>query len=67
MYAYDFGDDCQHVLVHEGFESADDDRNYPLCVAGEGVDARERLCVNGNMQAKSGSFHRPQVRKPCHA
>jgi hypothetical protein len=24
MYAYDFGDDWQHVLVHEGFESADD-------------------------------------------
>jgi hypothetical protein len=24
MYAYDFGDDWQHVLVHEGFESADE-------------------------------------------
>ena len=36
MYAYDFGDDWQHVLVHEGFESADDDRKYPRCVAGEG-------------------------------
>lgn len=35
MYAYDFGDDWQHVLVHEGFESADDSR-YPRCVAGEG-------------------------------
>ena len=35
-YAYDFGDDWQHVLVHEGFESADDDTNYPRCVAGEG-------------------------------
>ena len=23
-------------LVHEGFESADDDRKYPRCVAGEG-------------------------------
>ena len=36
MYAYDFGDDWQHVLVHEGFESADDNRKYPRCVAGEG-------------------------------
>jgi len=36
MYAYDFGDDWQHVLVHEGFESADDDRSYPRCIAGEG-------------------------------
>src|SRR6267142_1425932 len=35
-YAYDFGDDWQHVLVHEGFESADDDRKHPQCVAGEG-------------------------------
>jgi hypothetical protein len=25
----DFGDDWQHVLVHEGFESADDDTRYP--------------------------------------
>ncbi len=36
MYAYDFGDDWQHVLVHEGFESPDPDRKYPHCVAGEG-------------------------------
>lgn len=36
MYAYDFGDDWQHVLVHEGFESADDNRKYPRCLAGEG-------------------------------
>ena len=35
-YAYDFGDDWQHVVVHEGFESADDDRKYPRCIAGEG-------------------------------
>ncbi len=35
-YAYDFGDDWQHVLVHEDFVSADDDTNYPRCVAGEG-------------------------------
>lgn len=34
-YAYDFGDDWQHVLVHEGVESADGPR-YPRCVAGEG-------------------------------
>lgn len=36
VYAYDFGDDWQHVLVHEGFESADDNHTYPRCVAGEG-------------------------------
>jgi hypothetical protein len=36
VYAYDFGDDWQHVLVHEGFESADDTHTYPRCVAGEG-------------------------------
>jgi hypothetical protein len=36
MYAYDFGDDWQHVLVHEGFESADEDRKYPCCVASGG-------------------------------
>jgi len=36
IYAYDFGDDWQHVLMHEGFESADDGRRYPRCVAGEG-------------------------------
>lgn len=36
IYAYDFGDDWQHVLVHEDCESADDDSNYPRCVAGEG-------------------------------
>ena len=36
VYAYDFGDDWQHVLVHEGFESADGDGSYPRCVAGEG-------------------------------
>jgi hypothetical protein len=35
-YAYDFGDDWQHVLVHEGVESADDGRKYPRCVAGAG-------------------------------
>jgi len=35
-YAYDFGDDWQHVLVHEGLEPADDSSTYPRCVAGEG-------------------------------
>jgi hypothetical protein len=31
MYAYHFGDDWQHVLVHEGMESADDDRKRRWC------------------------------------
>jgi Plasmid pRiA4b ORF-3-like protein len=35
-YAYDFGDDWQHVMVHEGFEPADDSLTYPRCIAGEG-------------------------------
>jgi hypothetical protein len=35
-YAYDFGDDWQHVVVHEGLGSADDSLTYPRCVAGEG-------------------------------
>lgn len=35
-YLYDFGDDWYHVVVHEGFEPADDQRKYPCCVAGEG-------------------------------
>jgi hypothetical protein len=29
-------DDWQHVLVHEGFEAADEERKYPRCVAGGG-------------------------------
>jgi hypothetical protein len=36
MYAYDFGDDRQHVLAHEGLQPAEDNRKYPRCVAGEG-------------------------------
>lgn len=34
MYAYDFGDDWEHVLVHEGMESADSALKYPRCVSG---------------------------------
>lgn len=34
MYAYDFGDDWQHAVVHEGMERADDSLAYPRCVAG---------------------------------
>lgn len=35
-YAYDFGDDWQHILVHEGLEPVDRNCKYPRCVAGEG-------------------------------
>ncbi len=35
-YAYDFGDDWEHVVVHEGLEPADASRTYPRCVSGEG-------------------------------
>jgi hypothetical protein len=34
LYAYDFGDDWQHVLVHEGMESAEPSLKYPRCLAG---------------------------------
>ena len=34
MYAYDFGDDWEHVLVHEGMESAGGSLTYPRCVSG---------------------------------
>ena len=34
-YTLDFGDDWEHVLVHEGMESVTDDRRYPRCVSGE--------------------------------
>lgn len=33
-YAYDFGDDWQHVVVHEGMESAEDALSYPRCIGG---------------------------------
>jgi hypothetical protein len=33
-YAYDFGDDWEHVLVHEGLESAEPTQAYPRCVSG---------------------------------
>jgi pRiA4b ORF-3-like protein len=34
LYAYDFGDDWEHVLVHEGMESAEPSLKYPKCLAG---------------------------------
>jgi hypothetical protein len=34
LYAYDFGDDWEHVLVHEGMESAESSLTYPRCVGG---------------------------------
>jgi hypothetical protein len=53
MYAYDFGDDWQHVLVHEGLESADDDRTYPRCVDGRTLG--QRLAPIGRIGA-DGAF-----------
>lgn len=35
MYVYDFGDKWKHVLLHEGFESAEADRTFPRCLVGE--------------------------------
>ena len=34
LYAYDFGDDWEHLLVHEGMEPAERSVKYPRCVAG---------------------------------
>jgi hypothetical protein len=36
IYAYDFGDDWHHVLVHEGLEPAEGALRYPRCLAGAG-------------------------------
>ena len=33
-YAYDFGDEWEHVVVHEGMEPAEDSLSYPRCTAG---------------------------------
>jgi hypothetical protein len=33
-YAYDFGDDWQHVVIPEGMESAEESLSYPRCTAG---------------------------------
>lgn len=34
LYAYDFGDDWEHLLVYEGLESAEPALKYPRCVGG---------------------------------
>lgn len=34
LYAYDFGDDWEHVVVHEGMEPAEPSLNYPQCLGG---------------------------------
>jgi hypothetical protein len=34
MYAYDFGDDWEHALVHEGVGSAESSFTYPRCISG---------------------------------
>ncbi len=34
MYAYDFGDDSEHVIVHEGMLTAEASASYPRCLAG---------------------------------
>lgn len=34
LYAYDFGDDWEHVLVHEGGQPIKRSVKYPRCVAG---------------------------------
>lgn len=33
-YAYDFGDDWEHVVIHEGMEPAEDSLSYPRCIGG---------------------------------
>jgi len=34
LYAYDFGDDWEHVVVHEGIEPAEPSLKYPRCLGG---------------------------------
>jgi Plasmid pRiA4b ORF-3-like protein len=34
LYAYDFGDDWEHILVYEGLETAEAPLKYPRCVSG---------------------------------
>ena len=34
LYAYDFGDDWEHAVVHEGMESSEAGLSYPRCVSG---------------------------------
>jgi hypothetical protein len=34
LYAYDFGDDWEHALVHEGMLMAEASPSYPRCLAG---------------------------------
>ncbi len=34
VYAYDFGDDWEHVVVHEGMEPAEAGLSYPRCASG---------------------------------
>ena len=34
LYAYDFGDDWEHVLVHECMQPAKGSLKYPWCLAG---------------------------------
>jgi hypothetical protein len=34
LYAYDFGDDWEHLLVYEGLGSAEPALTYPRCVSG---------------------------------
>jgi hypothetical protein len=41
MYAYDFGDDWEHVVVHEGMKPADESLTYPRCVT-ETLSRRHR-------------------------
>jgi len=36
LYAYDFGDDWEHVVMYEGISEADDSSSYPRCVDGAG-------------------------------
>lgn len=33
-YAYDFGDEWQHVVVHEGMGPAEESLSYPRCIGG---------------------------------
>jgi hypothetical protein len=61
-YAYDFGDDWEHVVVHEGMESAEESLTYPRCVSGARAFVRPRtaaasMATRGVLQAIANRRH----------
>jgi hypothetical protein len=60
MYAYDFGDDWEHVVFHEGMEAAEESLSYPRCRPGHD-DVHPRTAV---ARTATQSSYRP-LRTPA--